>query len=485
MGGGVAGLATALAAAPAPVRLLCRAHDGRGSASALAQGGIAAALDPADSVPAHARDTLEAGARHNDAVMVHWLVAQAPATIAWLATQGVAFDRDESGRWLLGREGGHSAARIVHAGGDATGAALVQALRAQAQRAPHIQWRGGVDVDALALRDGRVTGVRTRDVSGRRQTIDAAAVVLATGGIGSLFARTSNPPGADGSGLALGLAAGAAARDLEFVQFHPTALDLPGQHCLPLVTEALRGAGARLHDAHGRALMAGLHPMGDLAPRDVVARRVWQAGRDGGAWLDATGVADWPRRFPTVLAACLAHDIDPRLQSILVTAAAHFHMGGLAVDAEGATTVPGLHAVGEVACNGVHGANRLASNSLLEGIACGRRLGARLASLAQPASGPGVSRRIERGAALDASNLDALRQQLWHAAGPQRDGDTLRAALRACAAMHGWQARLGEAVLSAALRRGNSLGAHYRSDASGGTPCHVAVQRVAAVASGE
>lgn len=343
-------------------------------------------------------------------------------------------------------------------------AALVQALRAQAQRAAHIQWRGGVEVDALLWRDGRVAGVRTRDERGRADAYEAAHVVLATGGIGNLFARTSNPPGADGAGLALGLAAGAAARDLEFVQFHPTALDLPSQQNLPLVTEALRGAGARLQDAHGRPLMAGVHPLGDLAPRDVVARRVWQACQDGGAWLDATGVVDWSQRFPTVLAACLAHGIDPHRVPIPVTPAAHFHMGGLGTDLDGATGVPGLHAVGEVACNGVHGANRLASNSLLEAVACGRRLGARLAALPE-ARTQGPSRWIERGTALQTDTLAQLRQLLWRAAGPQRDEATLREALRACAGWHGWQARLAETLLLAALRRADSMGAHYRRDA--------------------
>ncbi|EIL86848.1 quinolinate synthase, B subunit (L-aspartate oxidase) [Rhodanobacter sp. 115] len=362
VGSGVAGLTAALAAAPAPVRLLCRAHDGAGSASALAQGGIAAAVDPQDSPAAHAADTLVAGANHNDAPMVQWLTAEAPGAIAWLQAQGVAFDRDTEGGLLLGREGGHGAARIVHAGGDATGAALIQALRAKAQAAAHVQWRGGVDVDGLLLRDERVVGVRTRDGRGRVEDVEASAVVLATGGIGALFARTSNPPGADGAGLALGLAAGAAVRDLEFVQFHPTALDVPGQR-LPLITEALRGAGARLHDDAGHALMAGVHPLGDLAPRDVVSRRVAEIQASGGqAWLDATGVeGDWERCFPTVLAACLEHGFDPRRSVLPVTPAAHFHMGGLATDRNGHTSVPGLYAVGEVACNGVHGANRLAA----------------------------------------------------------------------------------------------------------------------------
>jgi L-aspartate oxidase len=466
VGSGVAGLATALAAAPAPVRLLCRAHDGCGSASALAQGGIAAALDPRDSPAAHAHDTLVAGAQHNDEAMVKWLTAEAPAAIAWLQAQGVAFDRDAQGGLQLGHEGGHGAARIVHAGGDASGAALVQALRARVQAAVHVQWRGGVDVDALLMREGRVVGVRTCDERGRHERVEASAVVLATGGIGALYARSSNPAGADGAGLALGLAAGAAARDLEFVQFHPTALEVAG-HRLPLITEALRGAGARLLDAAGNALMAGVHPLGDLAPRDVVSRRVAAVqAAGGGVRLDATGVdGDWERRFPTVLAACLAHGFDPRHAALPVTPVAHFHMGGLATDADGRTSVPGLYAVGEVACNGVHGANRLASNSLLEGVVCGRRLGEGLSHAAE-AVVAGPTRVVERGPNLPPAELAVLRELLWQAGGPIREARSLRDAWQACAVLAevGWQAQLGKALLRAMRLRTSSLGAHWRED---------------------
>ena len=464
VGAGVAGLATALAANPSPVLLICRAVDAGGSASALAQGGIAAALDPADSVRAHERDTLLAGAGYNHKRMVRWLCAQAPAAITWLQRQGVQFDHAD-GRLRLGHEGGHGCARIVHAGGDASGAAVMQALLARARAAPHVQWQIG-DVDALLLRGDVVCGVRVRDDEGVGREFEAHSVVLATGGIGALYARTSNPPGADGAGLALGLAAGAQARDLEFVQFHPTALDVPATHCLPLVTEALRGAGARLRDDHGRLLMAGVHALGDLAPRDVVARRVWRSQRNGErVWLDAETIGDaWATRFPTVLSACLAHGIDPRRSPIPVTPAAHFHMGGVAVDSHGATGVPGLHAVGEVACNGLHGANRLASNSLLEGVLCGRRLGSLLARQEAPEHARGTLRAIERGATLAASDLAWLRTQLWQCMGPERDGAVLQALAQQFDPAASWQARLARELVLAALRRRSSLGAHWRVD---------------------
>jgi L-aspartate oxidase len=467
IGAGIGGLATALAAAPTQVLLLCRNADGAGTASALAQGGIAAALHPDDDAWAHAADTLAAGAGHNNATRVEWLCAQALATVAWLAEQGVAFDRDSEGGLLLGREGGHRTARIVHAGGDATGAAIVRALQARVRAAAHVEWRGGLEADALLRRGDVVCGVRAREPDGAVHEIEASAVVLATGGIGALYARTSNPAGADGAGLALALAAGARVRDLEFVQFHPTALAVDG-HNLPLLTEALRGAGATLHDHLGRALMAGVHPLADLAPRDIVARRVWQAQHEGRVWLDARAIeGDWMQRFPTVLAACRAYGFDPRREPVPVTPVAHFHMGGITVDADGATSLPGLYAVGEVACTGVHGANRLASNSLLEGVAHGRRLGAHLCGRARHAA-PGASRWCERGAPLAPAQLERLRTLLWSAAGPQRDGAGLRQALAECMSLRaGWQARLASLLVAAALERRNSLGAHHRTDVTG------------------
>ncbi|SBV37028.1 L-aspartate oxidase [uncultured Stenotrophomonas sp.] len=465
VGGGIAGLATALAAAPAPVLLLNRVRSGAGAASLLAQGGIAAPIGSGDTPQAHAHDTCEAGSHHNDRTAVDLLTGNAVAAIDWLRRYDVAFDRNGDGTLQLGREGGHDRPRIVHAGGDATGAKVMEALVTAARRATHIRRRAGVDVDGLLLRGGRVCGVHALDAEGNAEEIHGRAVVLATGGIGGLFARTSNPADADGNGLALALAAGAALRDLEFVQFHPTALALPGLHSLPLVTEALRGAGARLLDAEGKPLMAGAHPLADLAPRDLVARRVWQACHDGGAWLDARGIgAVFPARFPTVFGACMQHGIDPRLQPIPVTPAAHFHMGGIAVDADGRSMLPGLHAVGEVACNGVHGANRLASNSLLEGVVFGRRLGALLGALPDAGNMQGKCTLARRRPSLDAAGLAGLRKLMMQAMGPVRSGESLQAALLECGALaaRGWQGALAQAMMEAALRRTQSLGAHFR-----------------------
>ncbi len=462
VGAGIAGLSVALAAAPRPVILL---DLGGLNSSRLAQGGIAAALAPDDSVTAHVADTFSAGSFHNDAGITWSVMSAAPDAIAWLQTMGVAFDRGDGGL-QLGREGGHGVSRIVHAGGDRTGEYVIAALQERTASAGHVQWRRGVDVDALLMRGRTVAGVRIGGTNGGGEAIEGAAVVLATGGVGALFERSTNPESALGSGIALALEAGARTRDLEFVQFHPTALDT-GQTRLPLITEALRGAGARLFDDRGFALMRDRHPLGDLAPRDVVSRRVWDAQHDGPVWLDATMLpTGWQHSFPTVMEACLAHGFDPRERPIPVTAAAHFHMGGIATDAVGRTSLPNLFAVGEAACNGLHGANRLASNSLLEGVVCGRRLGAHLRHREQSRSDARFH-WAELGTALDAASLAVLRHRLWTAAGPARSGGALVAALRDATQMaaSGWQARVARAVLDAALRRRRSLGAHWRADA--------------------
>ena len=300
VGAGVAGLCLALSAAPRRVLLISRGSgDG---ATSLAQGGIAAALAAGDHPGRHAADTLAAGAAHNDIAAVRRLVHAAPGAIRWLAAQGVPFDRDEKGGWQLGREGGHDCARIVHAGGDASGRELVAALLRAAAGASHIERCEGWMLEALNLQAGAVSGLRLRGCRGQgMREIEATDVVLATGGIGALFAATTNPPGADGAGLALALVAGAAARDLEFLQFHPTALDVPGMSPLPLVTEALRGAGAVLLDEAGTRLMPGVHPLADLAPRDGVAAVPDGAFVMPGTWcrsVHATDTGDAGGTFP-------------------------------------------------------------------------------------------------------------------------------------------------------------------------------------------
>jgi L-aspartate oxidase len=477
VGTGIAGLCAALAAAPHPVVLIGRSRPMRDvaadAATALAQGGIAAALASDDSCEAHAEDTLAAGALHNDAAAVQFLCESAPAAIEWLQDQGVVFDRVD-GRLALAREGGHRCARVAHAGGDASGARLLDALTAQARRARHISWRLGAEVDGLLMRGDVAAGVRLRGAMGQDFFLTGAAVILATGGIGGLFATTTNPVSAQGRGLALALAANARLRDLEFIQFHPTALAASDDVRLPLLTEALRGAGAQLRDRHGQALCNGVHVLGDLAPRDVVARAVASAVEEGrGAFLHAEQLAlDWPSAFPTAWAQCRAAGLDPRLQPLPVQAAAHFHMGGIEVDLHGrSSSVPGLYAVGEVACNGVHGANRLASNSLLEGVVFGRRVGAFAARAGAPLATPSTRRTVwiaAAGPALTTHRLTWLRRQLSAALGPARRPQRIAELQRrltadpalACSA----QGRVALALLVAAAARRASLGAHHWSD---------------------
>lgn len=460
VGAGLAGLCTALACAPRPVVLL---DGGHGSSSALAQGGIAAAVGPGDDAAAHARDTLAAAAGLADVARVHHLAAAGPWAVGWLAAHGVAFDR-KGDALALGREGGHGAHRIVHAGGDATGARIMEALARRVAADARIEWRRGVRVDALLVAGGAVTGVRTVTADGRDDIVESGAVVLATGGIGGLYARGTNPAGHRGGGLALALATGARLRHLEFVQFHPTALKA-GSTPLPLVTEALRGVGAVLRDVRGRPAMTGVDPRGDLAPRDIVARRLWALDQDGGAWLDATAlVPGWTDAFPTVLAACRAQGLDPSAMPIPVTPAAHFHMGGIEVDDCGASSVPGLHAVGEVACTGVHGANRLASNSLLECVVMGHRVGLSLARR-RPATARGPLRVCEAGAALDDDALRMLRALMWSAMGPVRSASRLADAATRLRELDSdaSDVRVAAALVDAALCNRRSVGAHWLS----------------------
>ena len=389
VGAGLAGLFCALRLAPTPVTVLAAAPLGEGASSAWAQGGIAAAMADGDSPEQHAADTVAAGAGLVDAAAALAMAREAPERIRDLLALGVPFDRDLAGRLVQSREAAHAVNRVVRVQGDAAGAAIMHALAEAVRRTPSIRVRTGAVAEELVMRDDRVVGVMVREEGGtaRRATlIPAAAVVMATGGIGHLFAVTTNPTEASGQGLAMAARAGAVIADAEFVQFHPTALDV-GRDPAPLATEALRGEGAVLVDRTGRRFMPDRHPEAELAPRDTVARGVFAAIMAGrGAFLDATEAIGgaFASRFPTVHAACLAAGIDPALSPIPVAPAAHYHMGGIATDARGRTSLPGLWAIGEVASTGFHGANRLASNSLLEAVVYAARAAADLRAVPLP-----------------------------------------------------------------------------------------------------
>ena len=483
VGGGLAGLFCALKLAPRPVTVLAAAPIGQGASSAWAQGGIAAALSEGDSPASHTADTVVAGAGIVDEAMVLGMANEAAARVDDLLAYGVPFDKDLEGHLVQSREAAHSERRIVRVRGDMAGKAIMEALVAAVRRTPSIEVLENEVAERLVVADGRVVGVVTRGEAGHAampRVLPAAAVVLATGGIGHLYAVTTNPPQANGSGVALAAEAGAIVADAEFVQFHPTALDV-GRDPAPLATEALRGDGATLVDRDGVRFMAALHPDAELAPRDIVARGVFAsiaAGR--GAFLDCRAAigAEFPERFPTVHAACLAAGIDPVTQPIPVAPAEHYHMGGVWTDARGRTTVAGLWAAGEVASTGVHGANRLASNSLLEAIVFAARIAADLlaASLVPP---PKAELR-QRLAAVDsravaepdAQAVARLRDITSRHVGVVRDGDGLRAAcleiaaLRAEAPDPGLRNMTTTALLVAvaALVREESRGGHFRSD---------------------
>ncbi|MEU9362425.1 L-aspartate oxidase [Streptomyces sp. NPDC048301] len=388
VGSGVAGLTTALRCAAAGLATVvvtkARLDDG---STRWAQGGIAAALGEGDTPGQHLDDTLVAGAGLCDEAAVRTLVTEGPDAVRRLIDTGAHFDTTDTGAIALTREGGHHRRRIAHAGGDATGAeisrALVEAVRSAALRTIE----NALVLDLITDEDGRTAGV-TLHVMGEGQhdgvgAVRAPAVVLATGGMGQVFSATTNPSVSTGDGVAVALRAGAQVSDLEFVQFHPTVLFLgagaEGQQ--PLVSEAVRGEGAHLVDATGTRFMLGQHELAELAPRDIVAKAITRQMQLKGTenmYLDGRhfGATMWERRFPTILAACRAHGIDPVTEPIPVAPAAHYASGGVRTDLRGRTTVPGLYACGEVACTGVHGANRLASNSLLEGLVFAERIAA-------------------------------------------------------------------------------------------------------------
>ena len=468
LGAGLAGLAAALAAAPRKALVLTPATLQGASASAWAQGGVAAALSADDNPELHAADTIAAGAGLTDPAMAELLAREGPEAVRWLAALGAPFDRDAAGAFSQGLEAAHSRPRIARVKGDQAGRAVMQAMAAAALRHPHVEVRERTSARAL-LQDGggRVVGALVETDGGLTEIL-APAVVLAAGGLGGLYAVTTNPAAAVGEGLALAALAGATIADPEFVQFHPTAIDI-GRDPAPLATEALRGEGARLVDGTGRPFMTDYDPREELAPRDIVARAIHsQRAAGGGAYLDARSAigAEFPEAFPTVFAACMSAGVDPRVQPIPVAPAAHYHMGGAATDASGRTSLEGLYAAGESACTGVHGANRLASNSLLEAAVFGRRAGAAARDLESPGATPVSAAPAPQ---LPADALQALRQAMSLHAGVVREeaglGQTLEL-IDALEARHGRALPLAAArlIVSSARERRESRGAHFRAD---------------------
>ncbi|MEU9113334.1 L-aspartate oxidase [Streptomyces sp. NPDC048483] len=450
VGSGVAGLTAALRCAAAGRRTVvvtkARLDDG---STRWAQGGIAAALGDGDTPEQHLADTLVAGAGLCDEVAVRALVTEGPDAVHRLIAAGARFDTAPgSDEIALAREGGHHRRRIAHAGGDATGAEISRALVEAARDAGLRTIENALVLDLLTDADGRTSGV-TLHVMGEGQhdgvgAVHAPAVVLATGGMGQVFSATTNPAVSTGDGVALALRAGAEVSDLEFVQFHPTVLylgpDAEGQQ--PLISEAVRGEGAHLVDADGTRFMVGQHELAELAPRDIVAKGIMRRAQEQGTehmYLDARhfGAQMWEQRFPTILAACRSHGIDPVTEPIPVAPAAHHASGGVRTDLYGRTTVPGLYACGEVACTGVHGANRLASNSLLEGLVFAERIAADITAHPVRTPGPAVIPDGPCAMLLDPEARITIQRAMTAGAGVLRSDQGLGEAFKALVRLQG------------------------------------------------
>ncbi|OFW71256.1 MAG: L-aspartate oxidase [Alphaproteobacteria bacterium RBG_16_64_48] len=484
VGAGLAGLFTALKLAPVPVTVVSAARFGEGASSLWAQAGIAAAIAEGDSPEAHAADTIRAGAGIVDPKIAHLLAGEARDRIADLLRYGVPFDKDLEGHFSLGREAAHGKNRILHVKGDTAGRAIMHALTAAVRQTPSITVLEGFAARDLVLRDGRIQGVELAPAddrpSARGFVLPASAVVLATGGAGQIFAITTNPREARGEGIAIAARAGATIADAEFVQFHPTAINI-GRDPAPLATEALRGEGALLIDARGERFMRAVHEDAELGPRDIVARAVYREVASGrGAFLDCRPLGTkLAEHFPTVFAACRAAGIDPLREPIPVAPAAHYHMGGILTDARGRSTVDGLWACGEVASTGAHGANRLASNSLLEAVVFGARVAGDIASSSLPAIPKATAPREAQASAAAAlggeSEAAEQRLRLTMAAevGVIRDEGSLRNALATIDALEqetkddrrlANMLTTAKLITAAALERKESRGAHFRSD---------------------
>ena len=491
VGSGIAGLTAALRlrADDSVGRILVVTKDILGNGSTQwAQGGIAAALGPGDTPDQHEHDTLVAGAGGCDLDAVHALVGEGAEAVRELIAWGTQFDHDPDGNLSLTREGGHLRDRIAHAHGDATGAEIQRALNEAVRRAPEILvYEHTMVLDLLQAEDGGVAGLTVHVVGeGERDGVGlvrARAVILASGGLGQVFSQTTNPAVSTADGMALALRAGARLRDLEFVQFHPTVMylgpDSRGQQ--PLISEAVRGEGAFLVDWEGARLMDGVHVLGDLAPRDVVAKAIMKRMLDTGRpnmWLDARhlGRAFWEKRFPTILASCERHGIDPATDLIPVAPACHYASGGVHTDLWGRSSIPGLYATGEVACSGVHGANRLASNSLLEGLVFSRRIAAVLPGELRPVAEPVTDRRVD--GAVSGAVRGELQEAMSASAGVLRSASGLTDALGLLEKLAGastdevgpdaWEVTnlvtVATALAASALLREETRGSHWRED---------------------
>lgn len=477
VGAGLAGLFTALKF-KGPVTVLSAASLGSGASSTWAQGGIAAALGPDDSPELHARDTEAAGAGIVDPKIARLIATEAPARIEDLARLGVPFDRDARGNFVLGREAAHGKNRIVRVTGDRAGAEIMAALIAQVKDEPRIRVLEGLVAFDLATQGGRIVGVYAHPVGDKSSPvlIRAEATIFALGGVGGLYEVTTNPPQARGQGLGMAARAGAVVADPEFVQFHPTAIAI-GRDPAPLATEALRGEGAILLNDRGERFMLAAHKDAELAPRDVVARGIFReikAGRK--AFLDtreAVGAA-FPEKFPTVFATCMSAGIDPRVEPIPVAPAAHYHMGGIAVDEHARTSLEGLWAIGECASTGAHGANRLASNSLLEAVVFGARAAADVERVADRHQNPKPDHQSPAtGGAESGPAVTKLRMTMTLNVGLERNAADLVNALATIAQLE--KANLADPdmrnmtataslIAGAAFNRTESRGGHFRSD---------------------